>query len=100
MRNTLLITTLLIAGMSSATLASAKVLTGKWNGKSPTTLEFLGGSKVKYCYKAKCTTRTYTGDQDKTIKFNWGRSQFTFTKTDSGYDGNFLRVMSSKVKLQ
>ncbi len=89
-----------ILAMNTSGVAAAQVLAGKWSGKSPTTLEFLDGKKVKYCYKTKCTTQKYSGERDSKIKFSWGRSQFTFTKTDNGYDGTFLRVMSAKVKVQ
>ena len=85
---------------SASSPLMAKTLTGKWNGRSPTTLEFLDGNKVKYCYKKKCTEQGYTGDKDTKIKFTWRRAKFTFTKTDSGYDGSYLRVISSKVKVQ
>ncbi len=95
-----LMTALAIVVLNSGNLVAAQKLTGKWSGKSPTTLEFLDGSKVKYCYKSKCTEQSYTGDKDSKIKFNWGRSKFTFTKTDSGYDGTFLRVITAKVKIQ
>ncbi len=100
MRTTMMIAAAAIFVINSGSVSVAQVLTGKWSGQSPTTLEFLDGNKVKYCYKAKCTTQVYTGDRDKMIKFNWGQSKFTFTKTDGGYDGTFLRVMTAKVKIQ
>lgn len=100
MNKTILMTALVILVSSAGTLNAAQVLTGKWGGRSPTTLEFLDGSKVKYCYKTKCTTQAYTGDKAKKVKFNWGRSKFTFVKTDNGYDGTFLRILTAKVKIQ
>lgn len=100
MRDKILISSIAVFLLVPSQFASAKVLKGKWSGKSATTLEFLDNNKVKYCYKTKCTTQTYTGDKDSKIKFNWGRSQFTFTKTVDGYDGTFLRVLSAKVKIQ
>jgi len=100
MRNILLITAFAIAAMNSGIPATAQVLTGKWSGKSSTSLEFLEGSKVKYCYKQRCTTQDYTGNKDREIKFSWGRSRFTFTKTDNGYEGTFLRVLSARVQIQ
>ena len=89
-----------VGNASAAQVLTSQVLTGKWSGKSATTLEFLDNSKIKYCYKTKCTTQAYTGNKEKKIKFSWGRSKFTFTKTDSGYDGTFLRVSTAKVKIQ
>ena len=85
---------------SASSPLMAQTLAGKWNGRSATTLEFLDGKKVKYCYKKKCTEQAYTGTKDTTIKFTWRRAKITFTKTDTGYDGSYLRVISSKVKLK
>jgi len=100
MRTGIWIATFVIFALNPADLIAAQVLSGKWSGKSPTTLEFLDGQKVKYCYKKKCTLQPYTGSKETEVKFNWGRSKFTFTKTQEGYDGSFLRVISSKVKVQ
>ena len=96
----ILVTAVIVLAMNSASLSAAQVLTGKWSGKSPTSLEFLEGKRVTYCYRKKCTTQSYTGDINKKIKFSWGRSRFTFTKTESGYDGTFLRVMTARVKIK
>ncbi|HFC04103.1 MAG TPA: hypothetical protein ENJ55_00240 [Rhizobiales bacterium] len=100
MRTGILIATMAMLTLNAGNLAAGQVLTGKWSGRSATSLEFLDGHKVKYCYKTKCTEQTYTGDKAKVIKFNWGKSQFTFTKTEQGYDGDYLRVVSSKVTLK
>ena len=57
MRTGILITAFAMLVLSVGNAFAAQVLTGKWSGKSPTTLEFLDGNKVKYCYKEKCTTQ-------------------------------------------
>ena len=100
MRSGILISALTVLVFSASSPVVAKTLTGKWNGRSATTLEFLDGKRVKYCYKKKCTEQAYTGNRDTKIKFTWRRAKFTFTKTDNGYDGSYLRVISSKVKVQ
>ena len=100
MRTGIWITAFAIMVLNAADLFAAQVLSGKWSGKSPTTLEFLDGNKVKYCYKKKCTVQPFTGDRATEVKFKWGRSKFVFTKTETGYDGSFLRVITSKVKVQ
>lgn len=80
--------------------ANAAALTGKWQGRTPTSLEFLKDGKVKYCYRSKCTVQTYTGDPESQIKFRWKRGRFVFTKTPSGYDGKYSLYITSSVKLK
>ncbi len=78
----------------------AQTLNGKWGGKSPSTLEFLDGKQVKYCFLGKCTVQPYTGDNNQKIEFNWGPSEFTFTKTATGYDGTYRLVQTSTIKME
>jgi len=94
-------TAVVMAGsLAVSSAATAKTFTGKWKGRSPTSLEFLDGNKLRYCYKKKCTEQVYSGDRETKIKFTWRRAKFTFTKTDDGYDGSYVRVITSKVKVK
>ena len=78
----------------------AKTLKGKWGGKSASTLEFLAGKKVKYCFLDKCTVQPYTGDKEQKIEFNWGAAEFTFTKTATGYRGTYRLVQTSTIEMK
>lgn len=80
--------------------AQGAALTGKWQGRTPTSLEFLDGGKVKYCYRSKCTVQSYKGDPNSEIKFRWKRGRFVFTKTAGGYDGKYSLYITSSVKLK
>ena len=70
-----------------ADAASAETYRGKWGGQSPSTLEFVGGNEVLYCFKDQCTTAAYTGDRKGTLRFRWGSASFVFKWNGSGYDG-------------
>ncbi len=73
----------------SAGIAEAKKWSGKWGGTSYTTLEFLDGNRVKYCFKRECVIKPYSGSPKKTIKFKWGNSSFAFEWNGQGYNGTF-----------
>ncbi len=73
--------------LAIATPGEAKVWSGLWGGSSPSTLEFLAGGKVKYCFKSSCVVRPYSGDPAKTIRFQWGSASLTFQRTRTGYSG-------------
>ncbi|MEO1700619.1 MAG: hypothetical protein AAFR71_01095 [Pseudomonadota bacterium] len=66
-----------------------KTFSGKWGGQAPSTLKILSESEVRYCFRGNCTNEPYTGNINRTIRFTWGESRFTFTRTSTGYDGTF-----------
>jgi hypothetical protein len=71
-----------------ATTASAQMMMGKWSSGNASSLEILGGKKVKYCFLDQCTTQKYKGKASGTITFSWGPDhKYSFTKTASGYHG-------------
>lgn len=72
---------------SNAGTADAKNWSGRWDGQSYSTLEFLDGKRVKYCFKKDCVIKSYSGNASETIRFKWGNSRFSFEWNGQGYNG-------------
>lgn len=74
--------------LAQATDAEAKTYKGYWDGNPQwsSTLDFLGGKRLTYCFQGQCHTTTYSGSEQGTVRFNWGQARFTFTWNGSGYN--------------
>ncbi len=74
---------------SAGGVAEAKTWKGIWDGnrKWSSTLVFLEGRQLIYCFQSECTKTGYRGDAKGTVRFNWGRAKFTFKWTGTGYRG-------------
>lgn len=90
MRNTFAgIVICLVVLTFSVETAHSKTWKGIWDGQAAftSTLDFLGGNRLTYCFQSQCHTAVYFGSEKGTVKFNWGTARFSFKWNGSGYDG-------------
>lgn len=81
--------TVVLVGCTTNGTAETKTWKGQWDGnrQATSTLEFLDGMQLNYCFRSECTQTKYTGDQKGVVRFNWGQAKFTFQWTGNGYQG-------------
>ncbi len=90
-----------LALLAATTNASAKTWKGRWGGIANSTLVFMDGKRVKYCYKAQCVIRPYAGGQKSTVRFTWGPARLSFQWNGSGYNGtHVLRGHTSTILMK
>lgn len=79
--------------VAATQLAAAEVWKGKWvmagGGGGDSTLEFLAGSQVKYCFNSSCSVQAYSGSENGTVKFSWGEGRYSFKWNGHGYNGTY-----------
>ncbi len=82
-----------LAGMGLVAFSDLAVATswkGKWGGVISSTLQFLDGKRVKYCYGViDCIVTGYSGDEKGTVSFSSGHARFQFKWNGSGYNGTY-----------
>jgi len=66
-----------------------KTFKGKWDDIAPTTIKLLNDKQLRYCFRRECTTANYKGNAERSFKFTWGTSKFSFRKTATGYSGTY-----------
>jgi len=74
-----------LVGVSAA---HAKTYKGLWNNNPQwsSTVDFLDGNRVTYCFQSDCYTTKYSGSEKGTVRFNWGQAKFTMKWNGNGYN--------------
>lgn len=93
--------TLILAGCSTTSTETdstttspivGKTFKGNWDNSSgaPSTLRVNNNGTVRYCFRGDCTTEKYSGNPDRSFKFTWGTSNFSFKRSgDASLKGTF-----------
>jgi hypothetical protein len=79
---------LLLLTLMGITTAEAKTYKGIWdnNNQWSSTLDFLDGKRVTYCFQNQCHTTGYSGSEKGTVRFNWGAARFTLKWNGNAYE--------------
>lgn len=86
-------------GAAVSTPAMAEKCSGRWGGEVPTTVTFLDGGKLRYCFRSQCWTNPWTGDKAAKVTFfvGGGNAKATMKAADGGYRATWSSGTNSSI---